>query len=208
MLFHFHLTNDVLKHASQYYERALERSNYVSLLYTNDKPTNTPSTKRKRQRNIIWFNPPYSKFVNTNIAQNFLKLLEKHFPKTSRLHKSFNRNNVKVSYSCMPNVKGTISHHNNHILAKSATNSTSRNCNCRNSNECPLEGNCLAINIVYKAQITSSSDERTKQYIGRYNTFTIVCHAGGRWKWGKRDFRSHVGSRRVARDNQTDDGLF
>ena len=32
-----------------YYDRALERSNYnVSLLYTNGKLTNTPSTKRKR----------------------------------------------------------------------------------------------------------------------------------------------------------------
>ena len=136
------------------------------MLYTNDKPTNTPCTKRKRQRNIIWFNPPYSKSVKTNIAQNFLKLLDKHFPKTCRLHKIFKRNNVKVSYSCMPNVKSTISRHNNHILAKSATNSTSRNCNCRNSNECPLQGNCLATNIVYKAQITFSGDERTKEYIG------------------------------------------
>ena len=40
---------------------------------------------------------------------------------TSRLHKIFNRNTVKVSYSCMPNVKSVISRHNNHILSKPTT---------------------------------------------------------------------------------------
>ena len=74
--------------------------------------------KPPRKRNIIWFNPPYSKNVKTNVAQKFLRLIDKHFPKTSKLHKIFNRNTVKVSYSCMPNVKSTISSHNNRVLKK------------------------------------------------------------------------------------------
>ena len=110
--------------------------------------------------------PAILKQIPPCINKRVVSLLDKHFPKTSRLHKIFNRKNVKVSYSCMPNVKSTISRHNNHILAKSATNSPSRNCNCRNNNECPLQGNCLATSIVYKAQITSPSDGRTKEYIG------------------------------------------
>ena len=42
--------------------------------------------------------------VETNIAKKFLQLVSKHFPKGHKLSKLFNRNNVKVSYSCMPNV--------------------------------------------------------------------------------------------------------
>ena len=31
--------------------------------------------------NITWFNPPYCKNVQTNVAYKFLRLLDKHFPK-------------------------------------------------------------------------------------------------------------------------------
>ena len=51
----------------------------------------TPS-KKVRQRKIIWFNPPYSMNVETNIGKTFLKLIGKHFPKTNKFHKIFNRN--------------------------------------------------------------------------------------------------------------------
>ena len=69
----------------------------------------TPS-KKVRQRKIIWFNPPYSVNVETNIGKTFLKLIDKHFPKTNKFHKIFNRNNVKVSYSFLPNFANMISH--------------------------------------------------------------------------------------------------
>ena len=42
----------------------------------------TPS-KKVRQRKIIWFNPPYSVNVETNIGKTFLKLIDKHIPKTN-----------------------------------------------------------------------------------------------------------------------------
>ena len=38
-------------------------------------------TRRLRGRNIIWFNPPYSSNVNTNVGKLFLNLLQKHFPR-------------------------------------------------------------------------------------------------------------------------------
>ena len=64
-----------------FYESALKHSNYnVSLEYSTNSPSSPPSTKRRRQRNIIWFNPTFSKSVKTNIARNFLQLLDKHFP--------------------------------------------------------------------------------------------------------------------------------
>ena len=84
-------------------------------------------------------NPPFSKNIKTNIARNFLNLVDTHFPAGHKLHKVFNRNTVKVSYSCMNNVKNIISKHNTRKIRKSqpqVINTTS--CNCRNKETCPL----------------------------------------------------------------------
>ena len=153
--------------AARFYENALNRSNYkVKLHYTinNTKPDRSSTNNRKRK--IIWFNPPFSKNVKTNVAHNFLRLIDKHFPKTSRLHKIFNRNTVKVSYSCMNNVKNSISNHNHRVLEKRNEPSSERNCNCRVKEECPLSGKCLSESVVYKAEITPTDDGDTKEYVG------------------------------------------
>ncbi len=75
------------------YESALKQSNYnFPLQYSNRDATKPPpTTKRKRHRNVIWYNPPFSKSVKSNIARNFLQLIDKHFPKTNPLHRIFNR---------------------------------------------------------------------------------------------------------------------
>ena len=88
------------------------------------KPTPTDNNnqnnkqKNKRKRNITWFNPPYSKHVASNIGKQFLNLLDTCFPPTNKLHKILNRNTVKISYKCMPNMKQIISNHNKTILNK------------------------------------------------------------------------------------------
>ena len=46
-----------------------------------------------------------------SVWREFLRLLAKHFPPHHRLHKVCNNNNMKVSYSCMPNVATIISKH-------------------------------------------------------------------------------------------------
>ena len=38
------------------------------------------NTRENRNRKVIWFNPPYSLNVKTNIGKVFLKLVRKHFP--------------------------------------------------------------------------------------------------------------------------------
>ena len=48
------------------------------------------SRDKNRGRNIVWFNPPYSCNVATNIGKKFLLLLDKHFPKPHKLSKVFN----------------------------------------------------------------------------------------------------------------------
>ena len=98
-----------------------------SLHYSDEQPK---KSKRNRQRNIIWFNPPFSKNVSTNVGQKFLKLIAKHFPENLRLHKIFNKNTVKVSYSCMPNLANIIKAHNNEV-SKDTSTPTQKPCNCR-----------------------------------------------------------------------------
>jgi hypothetical protein len=77
---------------------------------------------RSRKRNITWYNPPFSKNVATNVGQAFLKILDEEFQAGHGhiLHKIFNRNTVKISYSCTSNFKQNIDAHNksklSHIL--------------------------------------------------------------------------------------------
>ncbi len=84
--------------------------------------------------------------AKTNIAKNFLQLIDKHFPPEHKLHKIFNRNSVKVSYSCMPNASSIIKSHNKKIL-ESQPESRTPKCNCRDQDACPLKGECLIDNI-------------------------------------------------------------
>ena len=61
----------------------------------------------------------FSKNVNTNIGHRFLSLVDKHFHKDHKLRKIFNRNTIKISYSCMSNTKRIIDNHNKQILKSS-----------------------------------------------------------------------------------------
>ena len=55
----------------------------------------------------------------------------KHCPKTHRYSKIFNKNNIRVSYSCTDNLQTIIKKHNRKILETSKTHYTENNCNCR-----------------------------------------------------------------------------
>ena len=78
----------------------------------------------------------------------------------------FNRNTLKLSYSCMNNVKSIISSHNETVMSKS-TNSDKdkKNCNCRKPDICPMDGNCNLESIIYQAEVASQTTKET--YIGQ-----------------------------------------
>ena len=46
---------------------------------------NDENQKRKRKRNVIWFNPSDSKNVKTSLGRTFLQLLSKHLPKDHKI---------------------------------------------------------------------------------------------------------------------------
>ena len=79
--------------------------------------------------------------VKTNIGKEFFKLVNKSFPRDSELNKFFNKNTVKVSYSCTKNMDEIIIAHNNRVIH---TNNEIYGCNCRQQRECPLQNKCVA----------------------------------------------------------------
>ena len=100
------------------YKEALRRSGFTSHLVYTPKQTGYYNNEenKKRRRKIIWFNPPFSKSVNSNVVKTFLNLIKRHFPKTNKLYKIFNKNTVKVSYSCMSNMASILSLHNLNVF--------------------------------------------------------------------------------------------
>ena len=156
----------IFDEAAPHYNSALKSSGHSeTLTYMNE---NTGRNTRNRQRNIIWFNPPFSKSVQTNIGRTFLHLIDKHFPRSSKLRPIFNRGNLKISYSCMPNIANILKSHNGRILNQqddASEGSCATPCNCRVKAKCPLSGNCQTSCIVYKAE-AKSADGRSANYIG------------------------------------------
>ena len=121
--------------------------------------------KKHRSRATIWYNPPFSSNVKTNVGKKFITLLKKHFPPSSELYKLFNTKKVKISYSCCPNMKAIISSHNAKVTRPKEM-VDAPGCNCRGGvDKCPLNGKCLTESLVYKA--TVSSNEAEKSYIGQ-----------------------------------------
>ena len=161
------LSSDSNKFASAKptYEAALKRSGYDHNFEFKDCEEQR-RTKRRRTRKVIWFTPPYSNGVQTNIATKFLQLLDTCFPQGHHLRKLFNRKTVKVSWSTLPNIGQIITSHNKRTLRKRSRQETERTCNCRGArkDECPLEGNCLKSGVIYEAQVTAGGD--TYSYVG------------------------------------------
>ena len=89
------------------YETAIKNSGFDGTITYNDQSEQANNVNiedanqvRKRKRAIIWYNPPYSMNVKTNIGKTFFKLLQKHFPPTHPMCTIFNKNKIKITYSC------------------------------------------------------------------------------------------------------------
>ena len=152
------------------YQKALSDSGHSETLkFESPQESMSKNSNRKRRRNVIWFNPPFNKNLETNLGHKFLNLLAKHFPKSHRYHKLFNKNSVKLSYSCTPNVSMLIKKFNRKKLAKAHEQAEisvpgQLKCNCRNKQTCPLDGNCLIQSLVYEAELSTPQDRF--HYIG------------------------------------------
>ena len=146
------------------YQKALDESGYhYTLQY---EPTKASKRKNRQRNNILWYNPLFSKNTSTNIGHKFLALVDKHFLNDHKLRKIFNRNTIKISYSCMNNTKQIIHNHNKRILTASSPPPplrliTTRQCKCRQKNTCPLDGNCLQSSVIYQATVKRKDNNTT-----------------------------------------------
>ena len=110
---------EVFNKAKPLFEEALKRSGFeTTLSYGNGGDTR----RKKRKRKITWFNPPFCQSIETNVSRKFFKLVDKHFPSDHQLRKIFNRNTLKVSPRCMPNIDSAIKSHNSQLLKNDTEN--------------------------------------------------------------------------------------
>ena len=123
----------------------------------------------------------------------FNHIMIKNFPKNHDLHKLINKNNCKISYSCTPNIGMIIAGHNKKILKKYHEKKNNRNptiarlCNCRVRADCPLNGNCLKKDVLYKAKV-SADDEPVREYTGLTATTFKVRHANHKTSFNDRKY--------------------
>ena len=158
---------DVFKGAIPPYQEALNKAGYEHQLSYQPK-TNLGNSRRNRPRNITWFNPPFSRNVATNVGAKFLKTIDSCFPPSHPLAKIINRNTVKVSYRCMPNMGKVIAQHNMKVAKQnSAAQPIPPCCNCRGGpTNCPVEGACLTDGVVYQATVLREDTSIEEMYTG------------------------------------------
>ena len=112
-------------------------------------------------RKIVWYNPPFSKNVETDLGRKFFDLIQKQFPRTHVLYPIINKNTVKLSYSCLQNIGRIISKHNRKILNEGTPDLP--HCSC-SEGECPVEGKCESTGVVYQATVTQQG--QVDKYVG------------------------------------------
>ena len=134
------------------------------------------TTPKNQKRNRIWLNPSYTANVVIKVGKQFLSLSDKHFPPRKKFHKIFDRNTVKISYSCMSNMKTNINSQI-HKITKPNTITKERTCDCVDQAKCLLNQSCFTNNIMYKAVLRSTNRPyEEKIYFGTAETtFKLRC---------------------------------
>ena len=72
----------IFKESAIYYEDTLYKAGYIDKLVYH-APSASNQENKNHHRNVIWFNPPYSKSVTTRTGQSFSYQKAIHFPKTT-----------------------------------------------------------------------------------------------------------------------------
>ena len=113
---------DIFEESKQDYEKGLKYSGYnVKLSYKNSIETSNTHKRKNRPRRILWFTRSYNMEGVNKLGSEFFKLLKRNFPVINPLHKIFDKNNIKLSYSCMPNINSIIDKYNIMKLNKEKT---------------------------------------------------------------------------------------
>ena len=74
------------ENAKTLYQEALNKSGYNYNPSYNEPRNEIQHSWKNQPRNILWYNPPFSKNVKTNVGKCFLSLIDQHFSKSHSLH--------------------------------------------------------------------------------------------------------------------------
>ena len=86
--------SEIFHEASNHYQNILNQSGYdCKLQYKppNNENENKSKPSKYRKRNIIWFNPTFSKNVSNNIGKYLLLLIQRHFANNHTYQKIFKK---------------------------------------------------------------------------------------------------------------------
>ena len=103
----YHQQKKIFENWKDNYKLPLLQFGYKENLNCTEK--NNKIDQKTQKCIILWFNPPYSKSVKTNMDKLYLCLISKPFPPTHKYRKIFNGNTIKINYTCMSNIKSKIS---------------------------------------------------------------------------------------------------
>ena len=94
---------------------------------------------------------------NCNAGKVFVRFVHKLFHCHHKYHKLFNRNNIKLSYSCMPNTNNAIQKHNCKIMKDPAL-STIKTCKCcQKQNALWME--TISKCLIHKASVNTTTNK-------------------------------------------------
>ena len=88
---------DKINNTKLEYEQALRKSWHTTKLTYTPPNHERNNLRRTKQRKITWINPPFNLDISTNVAKIFLNLIEKHFTRSSKLHKSLKKTPLRDS---------------------------------------------------------------------------------------------------------------
>ena len=152
-------TEEIFNEVKGTWEKGLRDSGYKDCKLQYEPKTNQKKKRIRNKEPTLYFNPPFSKSCKTNIGQRFLKLIDKHFPDTHKLHKSINRHTTKISYSTMNNMGRNITKINAKVIRKSKEKNDEKTCNCKAKKFCPMKGKCLVKSVVYKGTVICKDEQ-------------------------------------------------
>ena len=109
----------VFDNSKDLYNNALSSISFKDKIKFNPDFNKNTSRNKNRKR---WSNPPYDSNVYGNIGKSFLTILHRHFPKSRKLYKIFNRNNIKISYCSLPYFTNIINSYNKKIINNNIPN--------------------------------------------------------------------------------------
>ena len=102
----------------------------------------------------------------------------------------------------MQNIKSIINAHKRKIIYETNDLKQQEKCSCINKSEWPLNNECQATNIVYKAKITSNLENyKEKAYIGKSEGKFILRYANH-----KKSFAHHKYQKKKKKNCQMNSG--